>query len=56
MLLQGQYVPEEYSIIVPAIIFSSTVIISGLLSIALPETVGRDLPETVEEANEVSRY
>lgn len=56
MLLQGKYVPDKYSNVVPAAIIGSMVIISGLLSIALPETAGHSLPETVEEANIFPRY
>lgn len=53
--LQGKYLPEQYGVLVPAIVLGGIVIISGLLSIAVPETAGHDLPETVEEANEFPR-
>mgnify|MGYP001800852653 CR=1 FL=1 len=48
---QGNFVPKQYSITIGASIFGFLVIVSGLLSIALPETTGHNMPETVEEAN-----
>merc|ERR550517_2290085 len=35
---------------IPSIIFGSTAVLAGLLAILLPETEGRELPYTLEEA------
>ena len=47
--------PKQYSVTIGAAIFGFLVIVSGLLSIALPETTGHNMPETVEEANILSQ-
>ncbi|XP_067929065.1 organic cation transporter protein-like [Watersipora subatra] len=47
----GKLVPAKYKLILPPIIFGILTISGGLLSIALPETTGHDLPDTIEEAN-----
>ncbi|XP_067929113.1 organic cation transporter protein-like [Watersipora subatra] len=47
----GKLVPTKYKLILPPIIFGILTISGGLLSIALPETTGHDLPDTIEGAN-----
>lgn len=48
---QGNFVPEKYSKMLSPAIIGTSVILSGLLTFLLPETAGRKLPETIEEAN-----
>jgi len=47
----GKFIPPQYKVAMPASIFGSAVIVGALLSIALPETTGHSMPETIEEAN-----
>ncbi|KAF6035184.1 Orct [Bugula neritina] len=47
----GNFVPEKYSKMLSPAIIGTSVILSGLLTFLLPETAGRKLPETIEEAN-----
>ena len=40
---------------IPIILFGAVAISAGLLSLLLPETKGRNLPQTVEEGEEAYR-
>jgi hypothetical protein len=46
MLLQGEYTLSA----VPLLIMGGLTLLGGILVLALPETLGRQLPDTVEEA------
>ena len=37
------------------VIFGSSTVISGLLSLLLPETLGRHLPETIAQARDLDK-
>ena len=41
---------------IPLTVFGAAAFIGGLLSITLPETVNRKLPDTIEEAHHFDRY
>ena len=44
---------KNYHPYIPAIVFGSNALLAGLLAIALPETQGRELPYTIEEAEKL---
>ena len=50
MLLAGQYMYAETPALVPFLIFGALSLISGLLTCVLPETLDRQLPDTLEQA------
>ncbi|XP_050390285.1 organic cation transporter protein [Patella vulgata] len=51
----GLIVPGNAGKITPMIIFGITSIIAGLLALLLPETKGRLLPETIEDAEQFTK-
>ena len=46
----------SFSKAIPLTVFGAASFIGGLLSIALPETVNKKLPDTIEEAHHFDRY
>lgn len=53
-VLQGNFVPAKYSRVVQSSIFGGMVIIGGLLSIYLPETTGKEMPETLDDVSKLA--
>ena len=41
---------------IPLTLFGVTMFISGLLTTLLPETLNTQLPETIEDVNNIGRY
>ena len=39
----------EYHVAIPTTIFGASALLSALLSLVLPETAGKKLPDTIEE-------
>lgn len=50
VILQSQVVSGDFGRVLPMCIFGILAILAGLLSILLPETNKRELPETLEDA------
>ena len=40
----------------PSVIFGSLAVFTGCMVFMLPETKGRPVPDTIEEAEEIGRY
>ena len=40
----------------PSTIFGLFAVLSGILSFMLPETLGQNLPDTIEDAEMIARY
>ncbi|GFO07324.1 solute carrier family 22 member 3-like [Plakobranchus ocellatus] len=47
---EGRLMGGHLSQALPMIVFGSAALLAGILSIQLPETLGRDLPETIHDA------
>ncbi|KAK3098672.1 hypothetical protein FSP39_021828 [Pinctada imbricata] len=52
----GLLVDSDMKVALPLIVFGGLMIAAGLLAFTLPETLGRELPETIEEAVSMKRY
>lgn len=50
VLLAGKYMYAETPVLVPFLLFGSLCLISALLTLLLPETMDRDLPDTLQQA------
>lgn len=48
--LQGTVVKGDFGTALPLIIFGGLSVVAGVLSLFLPETMGRILPETIDDA------
>ena len=47
---------SKISVAIPIIIFAVVSLISGVLTLFLPETHGRTIPDTIEEGNQMTSY
>lgn len=47
---QGQIVEGDVGRVLPMSVFGVSAVVVGLMSITLPETLNRKLPETIEDA------
>lgn len=56
VLTQGDYVGGEMGQAVPLVTFGVSAIVAGGLSLLLPETFNRKLPETIEDGINFARY
>ena len=45
-----------HGFVLPYIVFGAASVMSGLLSLTLPETMTTPLPETMEDAIQIGRY
>ena len=52
---QGDLIDGDFGTALPLIIFGGLSVAAGLLSLMLPETLGRKLPETVEDAKQFAK-
>ncbi|GFO30680.1 organic cation transporter protein, partial [Plakobranchus ocellatus] len=52
----GRLMGGHLSQALPMIVFGSAALLAGILSIQLPETLGRDLPETIHDALVYERF
>ena len=52
---QGKLVEGDFGTALPLIIFGGLSVIAGLLSLILPETKGKILPETIADAQQFGR-
>ena len=53
---QGNLVKGDFGTALPLIIFGGLSVIAGVLSLFLPETKGKILPETIEDAEQFGKY
>ena len=50
LFVQGLLVDSDMKVALPLVVFGGLMIMSGLLAFTLPETLGKKLPETIEQA------
>ena len=55
-ILQGTYVEGSFGKALPLIVFGGLSVIAGLLALILPETSGRVLPETIDDAVNFGKF
>ncbi|KAK3097593.1 hypothetical protein FSP39_011253, partial [Pinctada imbricata] len=53
---EADLVGGKFGTAVPLIIFGAASVIAGLLSLALPETLNKSLPETIQDGKNFGRY
>ncbi|XP_067676240.1 organic cation transporter protein-like [Haliotis asinina] len=51
----GKFVDGDFSRALPLLMFGSLAVLAGLLALLLPETLNRDLPETIEDGIKFGR-
>lgn len=49
LYLQGQFVSGKFGLALPLVIFGGSSVTAGLLTLMLPETLNRKLPETIQD-------
>ena len=55
-ILQNTYVDGSFGKALPLIVFGGLSVIAGLLSLILPETSGKLLPETIDDAVNFGKF
>ena len=53
---QGKLIEGDFGTALPLIIFGGLSVIAGVLALFLPETKGKILPETIEDAEQFGKY
>ncbi|XP_014785828.1 organic cation transporter protein [Octopus bimaculoides] len=53
--LLSNYIPTEFGKSLPLILFGVAALVAGFLSLALPETLGENLPDTIEDGEKFGR-
>ena len=53
---QALYVDGNLGRALPQVVFAAVAVTAGLLSLLLPETLGRKLPDSLEEAANFGKY
>lgn len=54
--MQGDFIGGKEGRALPMVLFGITAIVAGGLAQILPETKGRKLPDTIKDAEKMSRY
>lgn len=49
LYLQGDFVSGKFGLALPLVIFGGSSVTAGLLTLMLPETLNRKLPETIQD-------
>ncbi|CAI9729438.1 Hypothetical predicted protein [Octopus vulgaris] len=52
---KSNYIPTKFGKSLPLILFGVAALIAGFLSLALPETLGENLPDTIEDGEKFGR-
>lgn len=55
LYLQGQFVSGKFGLALPLVIFGGSSVTAGLLTLMLPETLNRKLPETIQDGIEFGK-
>ena len=50
---QGQIMTGEFGKALPLVIFGGASVLAGVLALGLPETLGRKLPETLQDSLDI---